>query len=57
MTSFALLPLVALAAICLLVVVLSLVYVWSGNTEYRTRSWHVLQALLRSVEHDQANDA
>lgn len=57
MTSFALLPLVGLAAVCLLVVVLSAVYVWSGNAGRRTRSWHVLQVLLRSAEHDQANDA
>ncbi|AXK33609.1 hypothetical protein DVA86_14055 [Streptomyces armeniacus] len=35
------------ATVCLLVCVLSAVYVWSGNTARRTRAWRVLRPSSR----------
>ncbi|AJE83673.1 MULTISPECIES: hypothetical protein [Streptomyces] len=46
MFSLALLPLVAPAAVCLLVCLLSCVYLWSGDTARRSRAWRLLRALL-----------
>lgn len=57
MTSLALLPLTVPVAVCLLVSVLSAVYIWSGNTARRTRAWRVLRALLGAVGRDRADDA
>ncbi len=49
MTFFALLPLTSILVACLLVCVLSIVYVWSPNSARRTRAWRLLYALLRVV--------
>lgn len=57
MTPYILLPLVGLATVCLLLCVLSAVYIWSGNAARRTRAWRVLRALLHAVARDGADNA
>ncbi|MEU6674365.1 hypothetical protein [Streptomyces sp. NPDC046853] len=49
MTHLVQLSLAISAIVCLLVCVLSAVYIWSGNTGRRNRAWRVLDALLRAV--------
>jgi hypothetical protein len=57
MTSYALSLTVGLGTVCLLICVLSTVYVWSDDAGRRNRAWRVLQALLQAVGRGHADDA
>ncbi|MFD5784758.1 hypothetical protein [Streptomyces sp. NPDC126933] len=52
MTLVVLLPLAVVLLACLLVFVLSLVYIWSSDRARRTRAWRLLHALLRAIKRD-----
>lgn len=49
LSHLALLPLVISSVACLLICVLSVVYLWSPDSARRIRAWRLLRALLRSV--------
>lgn len=57
MTSLVLVPLVGLAALCLLIAVLSAVYLWSADSALRVRAWRLLEALLRAAGRDRHDSA
>ncbi|MGW2055780.1 hypothetical protein ACWCOZ_17975 [Streptomyces sp. NPDC001840] len=52
MTLVVLLPLAVVLLACLLVWVLSVVYIWSPDRARRTRAWRLLHALLRLIMRD-----
>ncbi|RZD76165.1 hypothetical protein [Streptomyces albidoflavus] len=57
MTSLVLVPLVGLAALCLLIAVLSAVYLWSADSALRVRAWRLLEVLLRAAGRDRHDGA
>ncbi|MFF8578589.1 hypothetical protein ACF05R_07665 [Streptomyces albidoflavus] len=57
MTSLVIVPLVGLAALCLLIAVLSAVYLWSADSALRVRAWRLLEALLRAAGRDRHDGA
>ncbi|MGY1437092.1 hypothetical protein [Streptomyces reniochalinae] len=52
MTLLILLTAVVPAAACLLVCLLTAVYLWSGDAARRTRAWRVLRSLLSTLTSD-----
>ncbi|ALM42110.1 hypothetical protein SFR_5495 [Streptomyces sp. FR-008] len=43
--------------LCLLLVLLSVVYLWSPDAALRVRAWHVLQALLQAAGRERSDAA
>ncbi len=56
MTPFGLVALAGTGTLCLLLVLLSAVYLWSPDAALRVRAWHVLRALLQAAGRER-NDA
>ncbi|MFH9644333.1 hypothetical protein ACH4MU_05755 [Streptomyces albidoflavus] len=57
MTPFALVALAGTGTLCLLLVLLSVVYLWSPDAALRVRAWHVLQALLQAAGRERSDAA